>query len=85
MNEKIPTVGRGLLSRFLGRLKFSQLFLLTAGLFVLDLFVLDPVPFIDETLLLLLTLLFGSWRQERGLPEDEPGDQKPPTKNVTPP
>jgi len=84
MNEKIPTVGRGLLSRFLGQLKFSQLFLLTAGLFVVDLAVPDLLPFVDEILLLLLTILFGSWRKERGLTE-EPAGQKPPTKNVTPP
>ncbi|PVV17723.1 MAG: hypothetical protein B6D79_16525, partial [gamma proteobacterium symbiont of Ctena orbiculata] len=38
-----------------------ELFLLTASLFALDLLIPDLIPFVDELLLGLLTLLFGSW------------------------
>jgi hypothetical protein len=48
---------------FLRNLRFRQLFLLTLGLFVLDLIVPDFIPFIDELLLGLLTLLFAIWRK----------------------
>ena len=48
---------------FLRNLRFKQLFLLTLGLFVVDLFVPDFIPFIDELLLGLLTLMFGMWRK----------------------
>ena len=48
--------------RFAGRLRFPALFFLTATLFVVNLVVPDPLPFIDEILLGLVTLLLGSWR-----------------------
>ncbi|MFI0460345.1 MAG: DUF6116 family protein, partial [Candidatus Thiodiazotropha endolucinida] len=47
------------------RLKFRQLFLVTASLFVIDLLIPDLIPFADELLLGLLTLLFGSWRKPK--------------------
>ena len=50
---------------FLRNLRFQQLFLLTLGLFVLDLIVPDVIPFIDELLLGLLTLLFAVWRKPK--------------------
>lgn len=48
-----------------GRLRFPQLFLLTAALFALDLLVPDPIPFADEVLLGLLSVLFASWKRDR--------------------
>jgi hypothetical protein len=57
---------RKLLLAFAARLRFPWLFALTAGLFLLDLVVPDPLPFTDELLLGLLTLLFGAWRRRRG-------------------
>ena len=54
-----------LLSRFAARLRFPYLFLLTAGLFVIDLAVPDVIPFADEVLLALGTLLVGSLRKRR--------------------
>jgi hypothetical protein len=60
------------------RLRFPHLFLLTLGLFLLDLIVPDFIPLIDEALLALTTLLLGSWRK-RELP-----GEKPPIKDVTP-
>ncbi len=69
---------RPLLERVFGRLRFPQLFALTAALFVVDLIVPDLLPFIDELLLGLATLMLGMWQRE---PEDGP---RPPMKDVTP-
>ncbi|MDJ0805672.1 MAG: hypothetical protein QNJ78_02445 [Gammaproteobacteria bacterium] len=49
--------------KFADKLRFRQLFLLTAALFVIDLLIPDMLPFADELLLGLLTLLFGSLRK----------------------
>ena len=51
---------------FLSRLKYPQLFKLTALLFAVDLVVPDMIPFADELLLGLATLLLGNWKQRRG-------------------
>ncbi|HUP25667.1 MAG TPA: DUF6116 family protein, partial [Thermoanaerobaculia bacterium] len=48
---------------FLQRLRFPQLFVLLLILFFVDLLVPDPIPFIDEALLGLLTLIMGSLRR----------------------
>ena len=50
--------------RHAARLRFRQLFFLTAALFLLDVVVPDLLPFADEILLGLLTLLFGMWRKQ---------------------
>jgi hypothetical protein len=60
---QIPIIAA--LLKYADRLKFRQLFLLTASLFILDLLIPDIIPFADEILLGLLTLLFGSWRKTR--------------------
>ena len=49
--------------RFLGKLSYPRLFALTAGLFVLDVFIPDMVPFADELLLGLATLLLARWKK----------------------
>ncbi len=54
-----------LVSRFAARLRFPYLFLLTAGLFLIDLVVPDFIPFADELLLGLGTLLLGSIRKRK--------------------
>lgn len=46
-------------------LRFKQLFFLTGALFVADLMIPDMVPFADEALLGLLTLLFATWKDKR--------------------
>jgi hypothetical protein len=53
------------LVRFARRLRYPQLFALTAALFLIDLAVPDFIPFVDEALLALGTLLLGALR-ERG-------------------
>lgn len=57
-------------TRFAGRLRFPYLFLLTAGLFVLDLAAPDLIPFVDELLLGLGTLLLGSIRKRKSVGGD---------------
>ena len=51
---------------FAGRLRFPTLFLITGGLFLFDLVVPDLVPFVDEILLGLGTLILSSWKRGRG-------------------
>ena len=51
---------------FLSRLRFPYLFLLTAGIFFLDLLVPDMVPLADEILLGLGTLLLAKLRRKEG-------------------
>jgi len=50
------------------RLRFPTLAKLVAVLFVVDLFLPDPVPFLDEMLLGSATLLLANWRQRRPMP-----------------
>jgi hypothetical protein len=66
----------------LERLRFPQLFLVLLVLLVADLFVPDPLPFLDELVLGVLTLLVGSWRRRERAPRES--IEKEPTKNVTP-
>jgi len=61
-----------LVSRFAARLRFPTLFLITAGLFLLDLLIPDTIPFADELLLGLGTLLLGSLRRRKPSGSAEP-------------
>lgn len=61
---------------FLGRLSFPRLFVLAASLWALDMVILDFIPFIDELLLGIGTLLLASFRK-RKTPEVQ-GQRKPP-------
>ncbi len=73
-----------LLSKLLGsyaaRLKFPQLFAFVGTLFLLDLLIPDLIPFVDELLLGLATLVLGSLQNPPAVPQD-----KPPMKDITPP
>lgn len=51
--------------RFLGRLSYPRLFVLAAALFAIDLVVPDFIPFADELLLGLGTLLLANWRRRK--------------------
>ena len=66
------------LQNFLPRLKYPWLFLLLATLFLADLIVPDFLPFIDEAMLGLLTVLVGAWKTRR-----EPPEEPQPPKDVT--
>ncbi len=58
------------ITRYGTRLRFPQLFLVTAALFALDVIIPDFIPFADEILLALATLLLGTWQKQRS--GDEP-------------
>jgi len=48
---------------FAAGLRFPQLFFVAAALFVLDVLVPDMIPFVDEILLGLLTVLLAQWKK----------------------
>jgi hypothetical protein len=52
-----------LISRFAAKLRYPQLFLVTAGLFFLDMVIPDLIPFADELLLGLGTLLLAGLKK----------------------
>ena len=54
------------LLRWLSRLSHPRLFLVAAALFVFDALVPDIVPFADEILLGLATLLMARWKKKPG-------------------
>jgi hypothetical protein len=57
-----------IVTRFAAGLRFPTLFGLVATLFAIDLVVPDLVPFMDEILLALATLLLGALRRRREVP-----------------
>ena len=50
---------------FLGRLSFPRLFVLAAALWALDMVIPDFIPFVDELLLGIGTLLLASFRKRK--------------------
>ena len=46
-------------------LRFPGLFALLAAVFLFDLVVPDFIPFVDEIILALLTMLFALWKERR--------------------
>ena len=79
---KAPTAPRGL-SRFFGGFSSRALLILVGGVFLLDLVIPDVLPWIDEIVLGILTLLIARWQARRQTRPD-PDMPKPPPKNVTP-
>lgn len=63
-------------------LRFPTLFLLLAGLTLVDLVTPDPLPFVDELFMILLTLLVGSWKAHRTTRAARDSQQARPIKNV---
>ena len=58
---------------FFSRLSYPRLFALTAALFAFDVVIPDFVPFADELLLGLGTLLLANWKKRK--------DPEPPAKS----
>ncbi|CTP83594.1 hypothetical protein A6R71_01295 [Xanthomonas translucens pv. arrhenatheri] len=56
------------LLRWAGKLRYPTLFKLTAGLFVLSVLLPDPLPFIDEIVFGLGTLLLANWKTRTPAP-----------------
>ena len=63
--------------RMLPRIKYPWLFLALAAMLLLDLVIPDPIPFLDEATLALLTVLAGSWRTRREKPTASEPAQPP--------
>lgn len=62
---------KGLLVPFLEwaqKLRYPTLFKLTAALFVVTVFVPDPVPLLDEAILALGTMLLANWKRRKEPP-----------------
>ena len=58
------------------RLRYPTLFKLTAGLFVLTLFIPDPIPFVDELVLGFGTLLLANWKSRNTVAAPPPLEQR---------
>ncbi len=58
---------RGIIHKLLGglNLRFPGVFALLAVVFLFDLVVPDLIPFVDEIILALLTMLFALWKERR--------------------
>lgn len=54
----------GYLLRFLGGLRSWQLFVVAAVLLLLDLAVPDPIPLLDEMVLVVLTYSLSRWKKQ---------------------
>ena len=83
MPDPVRDASKTLITRFASGLKFPQLFAFVATLFVLDLLIPDLIPFVDEILLGLVTLLLGSLKNKQAAAPPATRD-KPPTKDITP-
>ncbi|MDG2526300.1 hypothetical protein P6166_13140 [Stenotrophomonas sp. HITSZ_GD] len=57
-----------------GRLRYPTLAKFVAALFVIDLLLPDPVPFVDEIVLGMATLLLTNWKYRKGTPPPLPGN-----------
>jgi hypothetical protein len=66
-----------LVQRLIPGIRYPWLLALLAGLLAVDLVVPDPVPFLDETVLAVLTFLAAAWRTRKE-------DDNPPPRDVTP-
>lgn len=66
-----------ILGRYGARLRFPHLLLLAAALFGFDLVMPDAIPFLDEILLGLATLVFASWKKDRGIEAGDEGGEQP--------
>ena len=64
----------GVVLKWAAGLRFPYLFLLTAVLFAVNLFVPDAVPLADEIIMGLVTLVLASWRKKKSDNEGESTD-----------
>lgn len=79
-------VGQTVLTGWFSRLRFPQLFVFTAVLFVVDFLIPDLVPFMDEILLAAATLLLANLKNKSAgaEPQSDGESEKPPEKDITP-
>lgn len=77
-NPPVGTPAQQLVGTVAGRLRYPWLFALLMATLAVDFFVPDPIPFVDEVVLALLTVFVGSWRARR----EPPPDASPETRQV---
>lgn len=77
---------RGIIHRLLGglNLRFPGLFALLAVVTLLDVLIPDFIPFVDEIILALLTMLFALWKDRRTATRPDVTDA-PPLPQAQPP
>jgi hypothetical protein len=58
---------RGIIQKLLGglNLRFPGLFAVLAAVTLLDILIPDFIPFLDEIVLAILTMIFGLWKERR--------------------
>jgi hypothetical protein len=78
MPKPIRSPVQEIVGSLVGRLKYPWVFVLLAAVFIADTIIPDPIPFVDEIMLALLTFLVGTWRTRRKGPP-EVVDVSPPT------
>ena len=66
MLTKLKRMAQDRLLQFASRLRFPKLLALAAAVFVADLIFPDVIPFVDEILLGLLTLLLSMLKKGKG-------------------
>ena len=66
------------MQKYLRRLRYPYVFLILGGLFLVDLVTPDPIPLIDEMLLLFLTFIAATFTTRRE-------EDRPPPRDITPP
>ena len=66
-----------LIERQLPSINYPQLFKVMLLLYLADVLIPDAIPFVDEVLLGLLTLLVGSWKSRREPTQRPPSDDTP--------
>lgn len=62
----------GVFLRWASRLRFPYIFLLMSGLFILNLFIPDVIPLVDEIIMGLAAVLLASLRKK---PEQEKSEE----------
>ncbi len=77
MNKPISPIA-ALVNRLIPGIRYPWLFAILAGLFAIDLVTPDPIPFLDEVVLAVLTFLAASWRTRQN-------DERQPPIDITPP
>jgi len=58
---------------YASRLRFPTLFFITLGLWAVNMIIPDPLPFIDEIVMGLLTLMLATWKKGKQAAPEAPG------------
>ena len=82
MSDSTDRAMSGPIKSFIGTLKSSYLVMFLTALFFADLAFPDPLPFLDEVVLFVVTILVARWK---GREREAEMDPKPPPKDITPP